>query len=417
MSLKIFSKLVSLLRNMVAFPMRIILRFIAFIWHKDSKKIVIGGWMGELYCDNPKYLLQYLLQNTEYQITWIGKEAIRNQLPRNKKLVFARKGSLLAFWKLLNAKTWVCCQAINIDLTDLPILGRGICIDLWHGIPIKYIGDKTPHIIQAKSRCSLLRLTIQKLKYNFKSWLVVSNNRMVDLLCDGVPTRYNRERILPVGTPRNDFLIQNCHNEVLKKSLREKYSSLLGFDPLKRIVMYLPTWRMSGDAVFTFYNQDLSVQKDWKLLLDKSDAVLIEKHHWGTYSKHPIIAPSQCSIPVSANQQRDIDIQELLLITDILISDYSGAYIDFALLKRPVIHFAYDFESYASKDSGLAYNLDDVVAGAIVKDSEFLKIEVERALNNKKVLLSNGYSSLVEFEQGDASKRIVDFIESKASKA
>ena len=106
----------------------------------------------------------------------------------------------------------------------------------------------------------------------------------------------------------------------------------------------------------------------------------------------------------------------MLLITDILISDYSGAYIDFALLKRPVIHFAYDFESYASKDSGLAYNLEDVVAGSIVRDSEFLKIEVERALNNKEVLLSNGYSSLVEFEQGDASSRIVDFIESKASK-
>ena len=173
---------------------------------------------------------------------------------------------------------------------------------------------------------------------------------------------------------------------------------------------------MSGDDVFTFYNQDLSVQKEWKLLLNEFDAVLIEKHHWGTYSKHPILTPSQCSITVSADQQRDIDIQELLLITDVLISDYSGAYIDFALLKRPVIHFAYDLELYQSKDSGLAYDINDVAAGPIVKSKEGLKIEVEKALSNAKVSTAKDYYSLVMFEQGSASRKIVEFIEMRLRK-
>ena len=392
----------------------ILLRAVAYCWPRDRNLIVIGGWCGELYIDNPKYLLDYLLKNTEFKVVWVGKEHIREQLPKHERLRFAVKDSLSASWNLLNAKTWVCCQAINIDLTILPILGRAICIDLWHGIPIKFIGEQTPKIKNSGLGLSVLKRLCHKLIYDWKSWIVVSNDRMVDLLCDGVPARYNKKRVLKVGTPRNDFLINHASDEKLKGQLRKKYSALLGFDSKKKIVLYLPTWRMSGDDVFTFYNQTLVLQDRWKRMLDRNNGVLIEKHHWGTYARYPSTESSLCSIAISASQQKQIDIQELLLVADLLISDYSGAYIDFALLKRPVLHFAYDLEKYTNEDSGLAYSLQDVAAGPIVLDVNELENVVNQLLKLEMFSPAEGYHKLVEYEYGTSSAKIVDFINSRS---
>ena len=392
----------------------IMLRVVAFCWPRDRNLIVIGGWCGELYIDNPKYLLDYLLEHTEFKVVWVGKEHVREQLPKHERLKFAAKDSFAAFWNLLNAKTWVCCQAINIDLTTLPILGRAVCIDLWHGIPIKFIGEQTPKIRNSRLSLSALKRLCHKVIYDWKSWIVVSNSRMVDLLCDGVPERYNKQRVLLIGTPRNDFLINHANDEKLKEKLRDKYSALLGFENEKKIVLYLPTWRMSGDEVFTFYNQTVALQDRWKRLLDEKNAVLIEKHHWGTYARYPSTESSLCSIAISASQQKQIDIQELLLIADMLISDYSGAYIDFALLQRPVVHFAYDLEKYTNEDSGLAYSLQDVAAGPIVLDVNELESVVNELLKRESFSPANGYPQLVEYEQGTSSSKIVEFINSRS---
>lgn len=388
----------------------VFLRGIAYVWPRSAKSVVIGGYCGDLYIDNPKYLLAYLLEHTSFRVTWIGKEHIREQLPQNANLSFAAKGSLLAFWRLLNAKTWICCQAINVDLTSLPILGRGICIDLWHGIPVKYIGAQTPSARNANAQATYLGKMYQKVALNLKSWLVVSNDKMIDILCGGVPFRYNKKRILPFGTPRNDFLINHAADENLKLRLRCKYARLLGFDSMKKIVLYLPTWRMRGDCVFAFYNQSTNVQEEWQQVMDECNAVLIEKHHYATYARYPIVRGSVCSITISAEQQKLVDVQELLLIADVLISDYSGAYIDFALLKRPVIHFAYDLDEYSQGDSGLAYNLYDVAAGPIVSDVSELKYAVRDVLLKADFTPAKGFHLLVEYERGDASVRIADFL-------
>ena len=68
----------------------------------------------------------------------------------------------------------------------------------------------------------------------------------------------------------------------------------------------------------------------------------------------------------------NIDTQELLLMTDLLVTDYSGCYVDFLMLDRPILHFAYDRQYYEKADRGLYFNLDEVAGGAIVGDFETL---------------------------------------------
>lgn len=385
------------------------LKALAYVWPRNSESVVMGGWSGELFIDNPKYLLLYMLEHTDFKITWIGNDGLRRQLPQNEKLGFARKGSFAAFVKLINAKTWICCQAVSMDLTEFPILGRAQSIDLWHGIPIKYVGELTPSLRSAKVKSSLCRKIYQAVVTNSHSWLVVSNDKMIDILCDGAPSRYVRSKILRVGTPRNDFLLNNASNKWAISSLRQKYSTLLGFDKRKKIVLYLPTWRMNGD-VFAFYKLSNQEQSVWHRALDDANAVLIEKHHRETYKNYPTAKSSHCSIVISSEMQKEIDVQELLLVADVLISDYSGAYIDFGLLKKPVVHFAYDLDTYKSSDSGLAYDLQDVAAGPIVTNYEELLHLATETLRKLKCQQGSNYLSLVQYENGEASKAICDFM-------
>jgi CDP-glycerol glycerophosphotransferase (TagB/SpsB family) len=76
-----------------------------------------------------------------------------------------------------------------------------------------------------------------------------------------------------------------------------------------------------------------------------------------------------------------INIQELLLITDILITDYSSVLFDFVLLDKPSICFAYDYEYYRDIDSGLYYEIEDYSAGRVTRSFEETCEELEQLLN------------------------------------
>lgn len=402
-------RLISRVCKIVVFAL---LRFLGHVYPRNSRLVAIGAWQGKLYIDNPKYLLDYLLKETTYKVVWVGDEIIRRKLPNHNRLSFARKGSFVAFVALLRARTWICCQAIGMDLIGLPISGNACLVDLWHGIPIKKIGNKTPYAEKSYrvTNAGFLSELYSRLMRHPVAWLTISSDKMGDILAEGVPYRYSRDKVLRCGSPRNDFLVLNANNHELINALKVKYSKLLGFDKSRRIVLYLPTWRMNGD-VFSFYNLAEADQIRFLRGLDSENAVLIEKHHFGTYERFPIAKESVCSYVVTKEMQDDVDVQEMLLIADVLISDYSGAFIDFGLLKRPCIHFAYDREEYATNDSGLAYELEDVAAGEIVDTRDRLFDSISRALSDGRFNPAGRYGDLVVYETGTACRQIVSHID------
>ena len=215
---------------------------------------------------------------------------------------------------------------------------------------------------------------------------------------------------LPFGTPRNDFLLNNRDNIDLQRNLREKYARLLGFDPSRKIVLYLPTYRSSGKDVFAFYDLKEPESAAFAKILDDNNAVLIEKHHWMTYVQHPLPPTPSFSIVIPGDWQNSVDTQELLIAADILVSDYSGAYIDFGLLKRPCIHFAYDLEEYRDRDSGLAYDLNQVAAGPIVKTLPDLLETLSKLLARPEFSPAPRYHEIVEYENGHSCEQLARFM-------
>ena len=65
------------------------------------------------------------------------------------------------------------------------------------------------------------------------------------------------------------------------------------------------------------------------------------------------------------------DINELLLITDVLITDYSSVIFDYALLNKKVVYFIYDYEEY-KQDRGLYFDFDDYIYGKTTKNTDEL---------------------------------------------
>ena len=333
-------------------------------------------------------------------------------LPKHPRLSFARKGSLKAFWKLLRAGVWVSCQNKESDLTIKPIYSGALRLNLWHGIPIKGMGELAPAEYEKRTRRKRpIRRFLFALLRSRPDWTIVSNRRMGEIMVMSFPEYFSEKMLLTSGYPRNDFLIKNKRNYEYIINLKRKYGNLLGFNDSLKVILYLPTYRINKTNIFSFYGLYPNEQEEWRMLLSQNNAVIIEKHHPVTYASMPPPLEGGVSKVITPKMQSEVDTQELLLIADLLICDYTSAYIDYSLLERPCIHFAADIEAYYN-DSGLMYLYEDVVGGNIVKTTEELRMEVASQLSQPSQKCGKLLPQLVEYEHGTASEQILHFIRS-----
>lgn len=111
------------------------------------------------------------------------------------------------------------------------------------------------------------------------------------------------------------------------------------------------------------------------------------------------------------------EIAELYLISDILITDYSSVFFDYANLRRPILFFAYDLEKYRDKLRGFYINIEEDVPGPVVKTSE----EVINAISNiedvnleYKDKYDHFYDRFCSWHDGQSTEKVVKkFLESK----
>jgi len=388
------------------------LYFGSYLTPRFNGKIVVGGWFGSLYGDNPRYFVDYVLANTNLKVIWVGEEKIRNDVPKYARLEFVPKGSLKAIYHLLTTRRIVCCHMTAWDFSELPIFPRSTSrvkiVNTWHGIPIKKMGASLPGSKDSESTGWKARV-----KHFFwwrNEYVCVSSDEMGGILGTGWVRAFSPERVLRIGTPRNDFLLAKSRDMDYIRCLKEKYAAILGFDKSRKVVMYMPTWRSGKGTVRTFYGLDADSRVKLKKVLDDNNAVMIEKHHYMTYVNNlPEIGSTGNMIAILPELVNKIDTQELLLISDVMISDYSGAYIDYGLLRRPVIHYAYDYEFYKNVDTGLSYELSDVAAGPIVNDFSGLLCELDISLSRPSFSPANEYYRLVKYETGRSSDSILKF--------
>lgn len=162
--------------------------------------------------------------------------------------------------------------------------------------------------------------------------------------------------IRPVGVPRTDIFFDQSYQEKMKKRLLEKYPVCVG----KKVVLYAPTFRGSGNKTAYFPTERFPVERVMESLGD--NAVLIIKNH--PFVKNTWEAGEKYRDRVLDLSESE-NINDLLFITSLLVTDYSSVIFEAALLHIPMIFYAFDLQEYL-EERNLYFDFASFVPGQIV---------------------------------------------------
>lgn len=164
-----------------------------------------------------------------------------------------------------------------------------------------------------------------------------------------------------LGIPRTDVLFGEERLATTRAAIRRRYR--LGED--RRVILYAPTFR--GDSVTDARaTDDLDLAAMQAALGD--DHVLLIRLHPFVRSKTPI-GPDLAGFAIDVSDYPDIN--ELMLLSDVLVTDYSSAIYEFSLLGRPMVFFAPDYEAY-EKERGFYFDYRTGVPGPIFETTDGL---------------------------------------------
>jgi CDP-glycerol glycerophosphotransferase len=283
----------------------------------------------------------------------------------------------------------------NVGIGDWFTKREGQCVvQTWHGTPLKKIGADLLGTPKAN------RAYIASLPHRSRQWdFLVSPNAFT------TPIMRNAFRceteILEAGYPRNDVFHAPDRDKTAKR-----VRDLLGIPEGKKVVLYAPTWRDDQRYGGQRFKLDLHVD------LAAAERELGDDHVF-LFRKHPKVLDS---IPgagrgfvwdVSAYP----DIAELYLIADVLITDYSSAFFDFAHSGKPMLFFTYDLEHYRDTLRGFYFDFTERAPGPLIKTSQEL-VAALRGLSGVEEEYRERYAEFVrdfcEPADGEATRRVVD---------
>ena len=122
------------------------------------------------------------------------------------------------------------------------------------------------------------------------------------------------------------------------------------------------------------------------------------------------------TLNISANQSvLDVSsyphLNDLLIISDALISDYSSIFFDYSILHRPMLCYAYDYDEYL-KNRGTYFDIKEKLPCDVIENEDGLFIEIERMFQNYEKMCEKTARFQGEFitEYGAASKKTCDYL-------
>ncbi len=180
-------------------------------------------------------------------------------------------------------------------------------------------------------------------------------------------------KVQATGFPRTDIFFDKDYIENKRKIMTEKYP----FIKNKKVIVFAPTYRgeafTAGSHSATYDFSRLDLDKIYENL--KDEYVFIFKWHPALYNNMLLGKIEGYDLSKYNNFYYDLsperDINDLLLVTDILITDYSSVIFDYLFTNKPIIYFAYDIDEYAN-GRGLYFPFKEYVYGKIALDDDEL---------------------------------------------
>lgn len=370
----------------------------------DDNLIVFASFNGRSYCDSPKAIYKYLINNEKYnnyKFIWAFKDTKKHQFlekNQNTKVIDIKSKEFLK--TLGKAKYWI----FNYKIQDYIFPKENqIFVQCWHGTPLKRLGCDLEHFNNAMNSISEIRERYYLEASKFSYFISPSKFATEKFISTWDLEKINKTDIMiEEGYPRNDFLISHTEQDV--KRIKE----MLGIDNInKKIILYAPTYRDNQHSTEIGYTYKTKVDFD-KLKSELSDKyIILFRAHWLVAQSFNFEKYKDFVIDVSNYD----DINDLYVVSDMLITDYSSVFFDYANLKRPIIFYMYDLEDYRDNIRGFYLDLEEL-PGKIVKKEDELIEEIKLLTN--KFEYNEKYKKFNEkfnyLDDGQATKRVVEKI-------
>lgn len=351
----------------------------------QKNKIVFQSYYGRGYGDNPKYIAEQLPKD-KLKFVWVTNGKEPPDTPEYFKTVRFR--GFRYIYEMSTAKIWVdnsrkayCMKKKN-----------QYYMQTWHaGFTIKKVEKAAEDRLEENY--------VRQAKLDAKMTDVMLSN------CARLSESYRKDfwyredgEILECGLPRNDRLFHFTEEDA--RRIREK----VGVAEDEHCLLYAPTFRSTGDL--SPYDLDFAgcceaLEKrfggKWKILL---------RLHPNIFLKSTEIKPDERYV---INASFHPDVQELYLISDLLITDYSTVIFDFFLLDRPAFFYANDIEYYTG-DRGFEVSLYDLPFPLATKNEEMIRIlsEFDRDEYDRKIA---GFRKRQPFyDNGHAAEKAAEWI-------
>lgn len=355
-----------------------------------EKTIVWTAYWGKnnKFGSNPGALYEYFITiHPDYQNIIVMEDAICDYselYPDAKIISFNTK----EYWYYM-ARAKYFINDVNFEEYAREKRSGQIEIQTMHGTPLKTMGFDVPSEWTDKSYNAYQR------RNNSWDYLIVPSDYVAEIATKAY--RVN-PKLLKTGYPRNDKLLElNKHTDV--KLLKEK----LNLPQNKKIVLYSPTWRKKGE---TDINDYLNIESMYKAIPE--DTLILIKPHpfesWtnldGKYQDKLKYAPENASI------------ENLYVISEAVITDYSSVMFDFALLNKPMIFYAFDYQNYID-NRGLNIELDKIAPGPFIQKQSELEFWISNfaTIQHKyKKEIDSFKQRFCQYDDGHASQKIVDTI-------
>ena len=325
----------------------------------DEKTVVFSAYNGRSYVCSPKAVYEYMLQQEEYadyRFIWLFDHPEKYQhLMEHPNTIVVKNGSSQCEKYLHQAKYWI----FNFRAYDHWIPKKSqVYVQCWHGTPLKRLGYDITNSDNAMNSVKEIREKYRTDAQRFS--YILSPCRFVT---ETFASAWNLKKtgkeaaILETGYPRNDFLNDFSQEDVLR--IRENIGLK---DETRKIILYAPTWRDNQYDSKKGYVYDNPV--DFAYLREQlgKDYVILFRAHYLVADQFDFEQYKDFVLDVSKYD----DINELYVVSDLLITDYSSVFFDYAILKRPMLFYMYDMEAYRDEMRGFYLDIHDL-PGPIVK--------------------------------------------------
>jgi CDP-glycerol glycerophosphotransferase (TagB/SpsB family) len=217
-------------------------------------------------------------------------------------------------------------------------------------------------------------------------------------------------RCLEFGYPRLDILFGDKEAVIsqLRRTKDNEFIALLThLNSFKRVILYLPTFRDSGEDFLMEAGLDVA---RIEAICEELDAVFVIKMHQNSPSSSfetKVVTARRILILRSK-----LDVYPLMVFADLLITDYSSVMFEFILTRKPIVLYAFDLETYVSKCRDLYLPYEELATGVQVETFDELCSALRKLLSGP--LKQNYEDGIIErfnrFSDGNASKRICEFV-------